>query len=328
MSDDSDLAAFMKRSNSLSPPPKAAAEPTPTSMPTGRGARFHPDEAKAATPTPVQPAPAEPEIPEEELPWGQRHDIARGIPHGLAALGTNAVRLQQTLGNIFAPNLTQVVKRNMPDFVRSAYHRAREYADEPSQSTTETVARGAAETLPLMAIPGGPVEAFVGRRVLSQLPQIAAAVSPRAAAITGAIARGAGAAERGAVGGAIADPEHPGAGAAAGAIGGAIPGAAGDILRSRAGQSIGAHGLAGIATAGVIYALHHGAGLPYELVAGLAIPGIRWTRTPSGRMVHLVGERLVDAAGQIVGHIPAGVAGFAAGRAAPAVLPPPQEAEQ
>jgi hypothetical protein len=322
MSEDSDLAAFMKRSNSLAGADKPSAPVGAAPLTGGKGDRLRP-----GAPAPA-PTPAEPETPEEDLPWSQRHDIARGIPHGLASLGTDIVRLQQTLGNLFAPNLTQIAKRNMPQFVRDAYHRAREYADEPSQSTTESITRGAAETLPLMAIPGGPVEAFMRSRVLSQLPQIAAATSPRAAAITGAIARGAGAAERGAVGGAIADPEHPGQGAVAGAVGGAIPGAAGGVLRSGIGRSLGAHGLGSLAAFGVMHAFHTGVPVSDEIITSLAIPGLRWTRTPSGQKVHLVGNKIVDAAGQIVGHIPAGVAGFAAGRAAPAVLPPPQEAEQ
>jgi hypothetical protein len=142
------------------------------------------------------------------------------------------------------------------------------------------------------------------------------------------IARTAGAAERGAISGTVADPEHPGQGAAAGAVGGIIPGTLGSILRSRHGQSLGAHGLASTAAAGVIYAFHSGAGVPYEAIAALAIPGIRWHSTPSGQVVHKVGKKIVDAGGRIVGEISAGAAGFGAGRAAPSVLPQTQQRDE
>ena len=111
----------------------------------------------------------------------------------------------------------------------------------------------------------------------------------------------------GGLGGALADPEHPGQGAKAGAAG-AVAGKAGSkFFRSRWGQHLGDI----LAREGTYRVLHDMFGIPYYPLAG---PLIIWRSSPIGKVLRKVGGNIVDQTGRVVGAVNPMAAGMAASR--------------
>lgn len=111
----------------------------------------------------------------------------------------------------------------------------------------------------------------------------------------------------GALGGVLADPEHPGQGAEAGAAG-AVAGKAGSkVLRSKLGQHLGDL----LAREGTYRVLHDMFGIPYYPLAG---PLIIWRSSPIGKTLHKVGGNIMDSTGRIIGAVNPMAAGMATSR--------------
>lgn len=159
---------------------------------------------------------------------------ARGLYRGLGNLPLGAMRL----GDQLSPGLGNLA-RQIPG-VRTGARALRQFVDQPgqtNQSWTEWLAGGAGEAIPTLLTPelkgAGALGRFVARPAL------------------------------GAAAGAIEDPEHPLAGATAGAVGGAGAGELGRLLQSPGGQRFGRNALTAAAAMGAASALRH-LGVPTE----------------------------------------------------------------
>ena len=129
---------------------------------------------------------------------------------------------------------------------------------------------------------------------------------------------------KGAIGGFIADPQHPETSIPTGALGGAIPGAGAAIMNSPIGRFLGRNAIPGLAS----YLAYHGltsAGLPggwhTALGSALTLPiahSMRWFHSPIGRRLRQIGEKLVDETGRVIGEYiaphTAPVTGYGAGK--------------
>lgn len=132
-------------------------------------------------------------------------------------------------------------------------------------------------------------------------------------------------AARGAVGGAIANPDDPVTGAEVGAVSGAVPGLLGRGMQSPTGKYLGgalARGAAGAATGGALgYGLggEHGAmsgagtGLSLGLIHGAKHTAVSY-HSPVGRWLQKFGKGMFDKSGRFLGWINPLTGGFVAGR--------------
>jgi hypothetical protein len=162
----------------------------------------------------------------------------------------------------------------------------------------------------------GPAE-----RAGSYLTQGAATLAgPSKFVRAGKIAQAAETAARGALGGALANPDRPVMGAAYGAPAGFAGPLAQRALQSPLGQFIGSH-LPGTALGSAAYeALRHVPG-GHAILAGLIWPSVHWYRSPFGHKLRQWGEHVFDEAGNILGRVNPEAGGYAAGSAEPAVRP-------
>jgi hypothetical protein len=218
---------------------------------------------------------------DDELDWQQR--AGKGVAKGLTNVGFQA----EHLARYFFPSLDRLAKTAVPAETRK---RLREFADEPSSGIAESVGRVGGEALPTAFAPTG----FLGGK-----------------AATGLVGTGLRAAERaagGAAGGALADPEHPGQGAVAGAAGAVAAPIGGAAFRSPLGRMVGQLG----AGEGAYYGAHHLTGIPFHPFLG---PAIVWHSSPVGRSLRRVGNAIMDQAGKIIGHINPATVGYGVSRA-------------
>ena len=251
---------------------------------------------------------------DEEMDWQQR--MGRGVAHGLARFGTG-------LGDIvhrYVPGMNDVAAA-IPEPAKEKYRELREFGKTPSKSMAESIGEFGGEALPTAFLPVGRAAGMVERaltpapvfqRGLGFTTQVAPQLS-RAGKAAVAGTRAAEAATAGAVGGAVADPENPGQGAAIGAASGVVPPGIAGLLRGRVGQIIGEHGLRHSLGALAAHTLaHHG--VPWEM-ATWAWPTVSWLRSPIGLRLYRHGPNIVDGTGRLIGTIPSGAAGTAASKA-------------
>jgi len=244
----------------------------------------------------------------------QYHEASRGFLRGLGGLAATAAEYAG-----YASPLTTGFGEDIGEYVRQHpyYQDVRQFADTPDASTAETVGRVAGQAAGTSVIPGmgvGGVTTGFLRPSLGRLAPTVGNLAERAF--------------KGAAGGALADPEHPGSAAAGGAAAGLIPGAGGAALRSRVMRGLG--GL--LAVEGTWYAAHKAFDVPFYPIAG---PLIVWHSGPIGRMLRRAGNKIMDNTGKVVGHIPAGAMGYFAGptvgqgaREAPNYLPGQEPTER
>jgi hypothetical protein len=163
----------------------------------------------------------------------------------------------------------------------------------------------------------GPAE-----RAGSYLTQGAATlVGPSKFVRAGKYAQAAETAARGALGGALADPDNPVRGAAYGAPAGFAGPLARRALQSPLGQFIGSH-VPGAVLGGLTYeGLRRLGPIGHAIGAGLVMPSIHWYRSPLGRKLRQWGGYVFDEFGNILGRVNPEASGYAAGSAAPAVRP-------
>jgi len=245
-----------------------------------------------AAPPPPATAPAE--RPERDENWykTQYHEGSRGFLRGLSGLAATAAEYAG-----YASPLTTGFAGDIGEYVRSHpyYQDVKAFADTPDASTAETVGRVGGQVTGTSVIPGmgvGRVATGILRPSLGRLAPTIGNLAERSF--------------KGAVGGALGDPENPGRAAAGGAAAGLVPGAGGAGLRSWASRSLG--GL--LAVEGTWYAAHKAFDIPFHPLFG---PLIVYHGGPVGRMIRRAGNKIMDNTGKVVGHIPPGAMGFFAG---------------
>lgn len=259
--------------------------------------------------------------------------IGTGLLQGLSRFGLDVETLLKHV-----PSFQHVEKaiKNIPvvgDAMRDMKRHLGKFADEKSDSPLQKGAKAVGEVAPMLIPIGGPEVAA------ARLPQVAAKVAPvvRGAAgrwmaspayqgskiaakgwqpgpINRALGKVAPTLEdlassypaKGAVQGAITDPEHPGEGAAAGAAAMSLPA----LMRSSAGKWVGGHAVRhgiGLGAAG----LAHKTGIPF---GEAAYPALSWLSTP-GRALYQGGKAITDQTGRIIGYTPLGGGAGEAARA-------------
>jgi len=246
--------------------------------------------------------------------------LLKGGTRGGAKIGESLLKYgayASPLTTGFAPELGEMAEQS------SLGRTLHDVGQEPNESWWETAGDVGAQAGLTAAIPGFGAETMAARgvgAVAGRVPPVfmrgvgwvpglghyaAQRAAQRSATAAGKVAGGA---TKGAIGGALGDPEHPISGAAGGAMGGVLPIPVGKAIGSRLGRQLGRVG----ATEGAFYGLHHWFGLPYYPLVG---PLVVWHSGPIGGSLRRVGDRVMDRAGRIVGHIPPGAMGYFTGPA-------------
>lgn len=299
------------------------------------GSRSTPESASAAS------APAEPDPhraghvpPPDELDWQQA--AGRGVAKEGASLLTGAAHLANRGLGLVAPETS----RKLGDLAERVpgVRQMEEFAAEPYQSFAEGVGGTALDVFGAGATP----ELGLGRGISALANKIAPTMryvrGARGGArlvpttfgkITGKAATAAETAGKGAIGGAVANPDDPVTGAEIGAAAGAaIPGVGG-AMRSPVGQFFGGSLARSLPSAAL------GAGIGYRhggveggiegALTGAAIHGvhhsIRSYHSPVGHWLHSFGKKAFDKAGRFIGYIHPLTGGIIAGRALDGSMP-------
>jgi hypothetical protein len=204
-------------------------------------------------------------------------EIGRGEAKAAGGLALGAAKLA---GRAF-PSINEALG-NSP-----TAQQLQQFVNRPSEGFAETAGNVATQGAAMLMGPGG---------------ARAAGYIPKAYKYTRAAVEGVEAAAKGALGGAVANPDDPATGAAWGA-GGSIAGPAfGMGLRSRGGRWLGGHlpgSLAG-------YSLYNLLGHHDVVGSALAATGahaVRWVNTPFGNKLYRFGSRLFDQTGRLVGSL-------------------------
>ena len=211
------------------------------------------------------------------------------------------------------------------------------HADEPDATAWETAGNVASQVAATSAIPGlgagslteSGLLALANRlpatylRGYGMFPSTLSRLLTRYAAPAGKVATGA---TKGALGGALSDPEHPGTAAAGGAMAGVLPIPAKAAVANRLTKFAARAAVPTVAYSTAV-ALAHKFGFPGagNVIAsgGMVHLGyighrmmhenIRWHTSPIGKNLGMVGTKIVDQFGNLVGSIPSGTAGYFAG---------------
>jgi hypothetical protein len=247
------------------------------------------DKAPPATATPVTPAATAEgsggilssissgiekahDFVEDWDPLSQKHlggEIARGEGKALGSLGLGAAKLA---GHAF-PSINKAIADS------PSAQQLQQFVDQPPESAAETVGNVMTQGATMMAGPGW---------------ARAAGYIPKAYRYARAGVEGVEAAAKGALGGAVANPDDPKTGAMSGAAGSMLPGALGQGLRSAPVKFMGRWMLPETA-----WALLHGyTGVPFY--SGLG-PLVAWHTSPFGRALRNTGEKIVDQTGRLIG---------------------------
>ena len=244
----------------------------------------------------------------------------RGLTKGIAGLAANAAKYgvyATPLGGI-GPEISEAISTH------PYYQDVKAYSEEPDESNWETGGRIAGEALGTSVLPGLGVGGAVTKWGTT-LGQLAGRSMIRGARTAGRVASGA---VKGAEGGLLADPEHPGQAAAGGALAGIVPTPVGRAIASPIAKRLGGTAIPIGAAVAVEAAVQRGlipASLGHGAAAGLGWhatryamhhlihSNIRWHSSPVGGALFRSGSSIMDAGGKIVGSIPPGLMGFFAG---------------
>lgn len=248
---------------------------------------------------------------------GPMEGLQRGFAKEAASLGVGAARLGNRAVGFLSPGL----RTSLSDLAERVpgVKELEAFADRPSEDWGET-AGGIGFDL---AGGAGIGELGVGSKIAQGASRIAPTgryvrgmgfMPTRWGKVAGAASTAGEAAAKGAIGGAITDPDDPLTGAGLGAVAGAaIPGASA-ALRSKYGQAMG-----GFATRGAVSAalttLGHAFGVPPQVLGVLGIAPFVHHWHGLGRHLHGFGKGAMTAAGRGIRHIPATAAGMAGSRA-------------
>jgi hypothetical protein len=269
---------------------------------------------------------------------GTFESMGEGAGHGAALMAVDAGRLARN----FVPTSVADRVSNLPGMQRLT-----DYADSPYEGPAE--AAGSWLTQGALALMG-PGEArlgnlareaierfwpeatkvaYRGRGFAGEAPQIREALPHPAQQFADRWAHRANVAEqmgRGAIPGAMGDPNDPLTGAGVGAITGGLASPIAAGMQSSVGRFMGAHA----APAALWGLLHSATGLPYHDALALG-PLITWYASPVGKRLREVGGKIVTETGRIVGEIAQKqprtlqAGGYAAGSGASYVVPQDEE---
>jgi hypothetical protein len=248
---------------------------------------------------------------------GPMEGLQRGFAKEAASLGVNAARLGNRGIGLLSPGL----RTSLSDLAERVpgVKRLEAFADEPSQDWGET-AGGIGFDL---AGGAGLGELGVGSGIARGASRIAPTaryvrgmgfMPTRWGKVAGAASTAGEAAAKGAIGGAITNPDDPVRGAEVGAVAGAaVPGTS-RALRSKYGQSVGGFASRGAVSA-ALTTLGHAFGVPPHILGIMGIAPFVHHWHGLGRGLHRFGQQAASAAGKGVGRIPATAAGMAGSRA-------------
>ena len=345
-SDDEINSFLSSRGHTLAPQgapaqPGAAGAEEPTGYPPTPGVL---DQIRNFFQTGVAPEGRPPTY--DEMDWQQA--AGRGFARGAASLGLGAAHLAgQMLPTSVRKTLGQATEgipgvRQLQEFAGTEPEGPAEMAggglaDLAAGSFVPELglSRLAARAAPLFRRGVQQVPTYVnplgagGRWMMANMPTVTYA--PRSHAAAQFAARTADTAAKGALGGALTDPEDPATGAEAGAaaaLGGRV---AGKGLKSRTGQQIGgwiarhlptaalgAYEGSGHGTGGMLGGAAAGAALPHVMgVVPRAVTGVtRHYHTIPGRGLQRFGQAVFDTSGRFIGYTAPTTAGMEAGRIA------------
>ena len=232
----------------------------------------------------------------EDLDWQQK--MGQGVAKNVAGIATGVPRLINKGIGLVSPGLSE----SLGDLAERipGVKRAEEFAASPSEGGFETAGGALATGAELVA---GPGEWKLGEKLASKFPTPTFAgggkgfvPTPRPWVKTlGDVAESTG---RGAVAGAIADPDDPGTGATIGAATGGLARPLGGLLRSEIGQMAAGHAARGTAWAAV-QGLGHAIGVPAHILWAAGVPeAILFWHSPLGKMLHGGGRRAAELVGR------------------------------
>jgi hypothetical protein len=251
------------------------------------------------------------------------------------ALASIPVGIARLAGNV--PQLADIAER-----VRKTYPMADQtirnlegFVDSPSRSWAETAGYGIGTIAGFAGTPGVGAEraaAWALPRFWSRFPpyafrggQFVTTPAARIGNAAGTAARATDTVAKGAIAGAVSDPDHPLEGAAMGAAGGAVPGVLSPAMRSRTMRSLGGSMAASMGGEAILQLMLKQS-VPWYAIWPV-VHNVRWHTRPVGAMLHRVGNNIVDQAGRIVGEIPGGSAGAIASQQERLYVSPNREGE-
>jgi hypothetical protein len=242
--------------------------------------------------------------------WSIRATV--GASKALASIPVGLSRLAANL----SPRLGELAKRtreSYPEMDRSI-SALEEHVDAPSRSKAESIGYGAG-LLGAAALTPGIGAARVAARAFPPVFTRAGFVQsfPRMAAITRGAGAAVDAAAKGAIGGAISDPENPGTAALGGAVLGPAAKGAGAAMQTRGAQRIGAHVIPHALLAAPAYYMLTSMGVPAHLAAGV-FPALTWYHMPSAAPFRRAGATIIDATGKVIAAIPPAFMGYFGGK--------------
>ena len=279
--------------------------------------------APAVPAAPAEPgAPGEPEKPPEKpfllpgeteggLKWYQQ--AYEGATRGLSGLAATALKYGAYATPLqgAAPEIAEWAQEQ--PFIQDLQR----HAEEPDATAWETAGNIAAQIGGTAAIPGFGTGTAAERGLLAlanrlpmtyvrrygMFPSALSRYLTQAAKPTGqAVTR----ATKGAAGGALSDPEHPGTAAAGGALVGSVPIPAKKALSGKVGRT-----LAELAAVeGTYYGAHKATGLNYYPLLG---PALVWRSGLFGPKLRRLGDHIIAQVAKTAGRVPAGTAGYFAG---------------
>jgi hypothetical protein len=237
-----------------------------------------------------------------------------GASKALASIPIGLSRLAATI----SPRLGELAKQtrgSYPDMDR-AISALEEHVDAPSRSRAESIGYGAG-LLGSAALTPGIGASKVAARAFPAIYTRAgfAQPFPRAAAFTRGVGSTVDTAAKGAIGGAISDPENPGTAALGGAVLGPAAKGLGVAMQTRGAQKIGAHALPHALLAAPAYHMLTSMGVPAHLAFGV-FPALTWYHFPSAAPFRRAGATIIDATGRVIAAIPPSLLGYFGGQGA------------
>jgi hypothetical protein len=248
---------------------------------------------------------------DEHLDWQQR--TGKGLAKSLASTATSIPRAINAGIGLVSPETQEKLGTAAEQI--PGVKRMEDFAAEPSTSWAESAGNWAGTGAQLLA---GPGELEIGAKLASMFPKATFAgrgmgfvAKPRPWVHN--LGQAAEYAGRGAVAGAVTDPNDPGAGAALGAATGGLTPVAGRALRSRMGEWMGGmiarHGPVAAINA---VAYHLGVPAHYLWETGFA-QAFLWHRAPLGQPLERYGRRGAQGLGQLMMRSDPRIPGAAAG---------------
>lgn len=253
----------------------------------------------------------------------------RGVPVQMArGLGTARALASIPIGigraaTYFSPKLGELAgefRTAHPEIGRRLTE-LEEFADAPRKSMAEETGYYAGLTGAAYLAPGIGLRQFAARAtapIFSRgpwgsfwkpaMPAKAATAVTRAGKVGDVAAKGA-------VGGAIGNPDDPGTAAVGGALLGQAPGAVASVLNNPTVRWGLTHTIPYATTIALAHRLESSFGIPYHLAYGI-VPALSWHGSPANGPIRYHLGRFIDAAGRTVATVPPALMGYFGGQPA------------